>query len=357
MARRQAPKPGRAKAKNKSPVSDRTRKRLTGELKKARNRIKGLMDRMGASYEGPAIQDFYLDNVLNLISQGVHINTVYAMIRNTTAEKIRASNVRSPKDEPIVSELYGGAPVTQRQYSRLMASLSKANKNIDKARAKFDGFDDVLPAHLTPDDILRRVTSTKRLYEVLDVVDKAFTQKKLIPIAISDTGEAGTEAEVEFLQSFITNENKRRAEGAEQLKDILKSKGFFKTQQEFQVTPINTNEWDTMEKWRRRTDYFTDSADLDKANNWLTNYVNSLRNLVDTARISNAPVGTDFYENADYIFSVITHVDTPDKVRALTRFAPRISIEVNYITLDSELDAMMANLAMDWLDFELEYNT
>ena len=349
---------GAAKAKQ---FSKQTRERLTKELSKARKRISGLMARMGAAYQGPDIKDFYLENIQALHNQGVHINTIYAMIRNTTAEKIRANTAGMRKD-PIVAELYGGAPVTQTQYSRLMSAISKANRNINSMNKELQSkygntFDDVLPAPLTVDSVLRRVTSTKRMLETIDVINDAFKKKNLVPMALSETGEAGTMAEVQFLQSFITTENQRRAKNAERLKDIYKSQGMFKTQQEFGVTPINTNQWDSMDKWRRRTEYFTDAADLVKASRWLTNYYTSFNTLVDQARLHNIPVDSDFFTKAEQIQALLESIDTSDKVRALSQFSEYVSIQVNYITLDGELDSVITGVLNALQDFFVEYES
>lgn len=354
MAKRKSAKGSKSKAKNKprGPVSEATRKKLSKELKNARARIRGLMNSQGSAYNGPEIEDFYLDNVLALIKNGTHINTIYAMIRNANAKKIKRDNsAYAQRNNPIVAQTYGGAGVGQKEYSRLLKTIARANKNIEKAKEKYSGMDDIFPDYLTPESVLNKVTNVKRLEEVRKTIDSAFKSKKLVPTAINEDGEAGTAAEIEYLNAFILNENKRREIARKNIKENLDKRGFFMTQQEFDVRDVNTSTWDTLEKWRNRTEYFTDARALDKADAWLTNYITAFDNMLANARVNGFPEDSPLFENANKIFKLLQRLDSPERIREATRFSPYIHIQTFYITLDSEIEAVIENLLEEWEAF------
>lgn len=352
MAKRQSSKPKRGKDKNSSPVSERTRKNLTKQLKNARARIKRLIDKYGTEYSGPKVEDFQLPIILSLIETGTHINTVYAMIRNTTAKKYeRTTREAIEKSDPIVASMYGGIPVHNSQYMRLYSALAKANRNITSARNNFKGAEDIFPALLDADSILQKVTSTRRLDEVINTINKAFTKKKLVPVAVSDTGEAATMAELEFLDSFITEENRKRRIAREDVQQIFEERKFFKTNQEFALEDVNTSTWDNIEKWRRRTEYFTDAKALDKALTWKNNYFSSLNKLEATARDKGVFKKQEYEEIFNKIKQQANRLTSEDQIRAVVRFSEYIEIQSNYKETGAEIEALLTLLLDAWDSF------
>lgn len=314
-----------------------------------------MMNQLGSEYSGPSIETFYLNNVLEMIKRGTHINTIYAMAKNATAKKIRKQQEET-KNDPIVSSMYGGVGVRQSEMTKAMKVIAKANKNIQAAREKFADFPDILPEFISLDEVLGKVTTTKGLENVINAINKAFVPRKLVPTAINEAGEAGTIAELEYLNSFIKSENKKREKGREEIRDIYNKKKMFRTQQEFDVTDVDTSTWDTLEKWRRRSNYFTESKDLDRANNWITNYINSLN---DTALKIMSERGqgrdTEIQRKLNEIFNIISKIKTTDQVRTLTRYSEEIGMPQNYFDDITDLDIKVDNLLGAWLDFESEY--
>lgn len=355
MAKRKARKPAKSKPSNKSPISKQSRKKLTKELKNARARIRGMMNQLGAAYSGPSIETFYINNVIDMIKQGTHINTIYAMAKNATAKNIRKQTERNNAD-PIVGEMYGGAGVRQSEMTNAMRIIAKANRNIQAAHERFSDFPDILPNFISLDEILGKVTTTKGLNEVLKVIDKAFVPRKLVPQAVNEDGEAGTKAELEYLKYFVTNENKKRKEAREDIKAIYDKRKMFKTQQEFDVQEIDTSTWDTLEKWRKRSNYLTDARDLDRANNWITNYINSLNDTVlKLTSERGVTSSSDIQKKLNQIFEIIRKIKTTDEVRAVTRYSEEIDIPLNYFWDITDLDTKVDNLFEAWQMFESEY--
>lgn len=313
------------------------------------------MNQLGAAYSGPSIETFYLNNVIDMIKQGTHINTIYAMAKNATAKNIR-KQVELNANDPIVGEMYGGADIRQSEMTNAMRIIAKANRNIQAAHEKFSDFPDILPNFISLDEILAKVTTTKGLNEVLKTIDKAFVPRKLVPEAVNEDGEAGTKAELEYLNYFIKNENKKRKEAREDIKAIYEKRKMFKTQQEFDVQDIDTSTWNTLEKWRKRSNYFTDARDLDRANNWVTNYVNSLgatafKLLSERGQSEDSVVQKKLNE----IFAIITKIKTSSQVRAVTRYSEEIDIPLNYFWDITDLNTKVDNLLEAWKSFESEY--
>lgn len=355
MSKRGKRKPQKRRTGNNLPISQKSYEHLTKELRNARNRIRRLMNSQGSDYQGPALSDFYIKNVLDRLTTGTHINTIYAMTRNATAAKISKLNV-SRETNPIVAQMYGGLPVRQKQYSRLMKAVTKANANIDKSKQKYGYIPGVTPDYITPDGILNQVINEKGLDYYINSIDKNYTLKNLKPTAINAEGEAGTIAEVNFLNDIINRENKRRIAGQEQVKDQLKTRGFFMTQQEFDVTPINTSTWDTMEKKRRRTAYFTDAHDMKRAVNWMNNYINTVDALESYIR-ANRGITDDnvIIEELETIYRILSKIDNPDLVRKLVRYSEYITIQANYFGDASDLEGILDNITWAFLSFEKEY--
>lgn len=359
MAKRGVSKPKKPKAKNNAPLSDRARKNLTKALKNARERVRNLQNKYGASYIGPSPSDFHLSNILDKLTNGVHINTIYAMIRNATAKNYEKQTQKSrERRDPIVANLYGGAPVRQSQYSRLLNAIAKANKNIDAARNNPANADilDILPSPLMPDEVLSKLTSTKRLDETINVINDAFKKGNFVLTAVSETGEAATAAEIMYLNSFITNENLKRSDARLDTFNILEKTGRFKTNQEFSLQDVDTSTWDNIEKWRNRTEYFTDARALDKASRWMQNYLHSFLTLRDTGNLLGVfeqyPELNDTY---DRILGYLSRINTEDLVRAVTRFSEYIEIQQNYKSSQGEIVELLDNLESDFLIFFESY--
>ena len=355
MGKRRANKPSKSKPKNKSPIkTTAARKRLAKELKNARARIRGMISSMGDSYTGPRVEDFYLKNVEELIHGGVHINTIYAMIRNTTASKInKRQKTKKNTSDPIVAELYGGSPVKQSQYSRLMKATAKANKNIEDVINKYPDAEVILPTPLNPNEILRKVVKNEKLDELIDVIGKAFTPAKLLPTAINDDGEAGTKAEIEYLNYFIKNENKKRENAREHFKDVIKHGGRFRTQQEFDTEPINTDRFESMSTWRRRAEFYTDAKEYNRAGLWLGNYYKSILKFSDTMRSEHGYGDeSELQKMITAIIDMIEAIDDPETVRKLTYFSDSIAIAANYIgTLDNPTE-YVHEIYEAWTNFQ-----
>lgn len=313
------------------------------------------MNQLGAAYSGPSIETFYINNVIEMIKQGTHINTIYAMAKNATAKNIR-KQVKKNAEDPIVGEMYGGAGVRQSEMTNAMKIIAKANRNIQAAHEKFSDFPDILPNFISLDEILGKVTTTKGLNEVLNTIDKAFVPRKLVPEAVNENGEAGTKAELEYLMYFIKNENKKRKEAREDIKGIYEKRKMFKTQQEFDVQDIDTSTWDTLEKWRKRSNYLTDARDLDRANNWVTNYINSLSDTaLKLASERGVTSSSEIQNKLNQIFAIIRKIKSTDQVRAVTRYSEEIEIPLNYFWDITDLDTKVDNLLEAWQSYESEY--
>lgn len=357
MGKRRVNKPSKSKPKNKSPIkTTAARKRLAKELKNARARIRGMMASMGDYYTGPRVEDFYLNNVEELIRCGVHINTIYAMIRNTTASKInKRQKAKKNTADPIVAELYGGAPVRQSQYSRLMKATAKANKNIEDVINKYPGAEVILPTTLNPNEILRKVVKNEKLDELIDVIGKAFTPAKLLPTVINDDGEAGTKAEIEYLDYFIKNENKKRENAREYFKDVIKQGGRFRTQQEFDTEPINTERFESMSTWRRRAEFYTDAKEYNRAGLWLGNYYKSLLKFSATMRAEHGYGDESELQNMiKEIIDMVEAIEDPEIVRRLSYYSDSIAIAANYIETLDEPTKYMQEIFDAWIKFSME---
>lgn len=354
MARRGNGKPKKAKAGNPAGISERTRKNLTKQLANARRRVAGMIERYGVCYTGPQVQDFYLENVLDLMKNGTHINTIYAMIRNATDKKYQKQQKQYKRKDPIVTNMYGGAPVHQSQYSKLVAALAQANKNINDAKNQFPDKDDmgILPSKMSPDDILSRVTSTRRLNEVIDTITRAFVPEKLVPSYMVQTGEAVTMAEIEYLNSFITEENRKRKVARDEVKEVFDRVGRFQTQQEFALTDVDTTRWDTLDKWRRRTEFFTDAHALDKARLWMGNFMDSFNRMISIARVEGIVTDTNgMEEHISVVMEYLARLDSEELIRSVTRYSEYIQVMANYKETAEEIRAEIVNLEMSLAQF------
>lgn len=341
MAKRQKGKPKKSKAKNhNSPISDRTRKKLTSELKKARDRIRGMMARDGASYTGPSLENFYLSSIIEKIKEGMHINTVYAMIKNTTARKIRKAEEKT-KNDVVVSQTYSGQPVTQKQYTKLNQAIMKANKNIEKAREKYPEATDVLPDFLYPEQVLNQSTTTESINKAIRSIESSFKPSKLVPIAINDDGEAGTQAELEYLKRIVDEENDRRARTKQMVIDIWNDRGILITNDEFSVRPLNITNWRSMDDWRRYTSFFTDARDYKKASQWVANYERSLNALESVLLDSFGYSDTDpEFKALVEIREKLHSLKDPEQIRMITRFSEYINVKDNYIGRDEDAETV-----------------
>lgn len=341
------------RSKKKYPISDRSLERLKKELKKARSRISNLQKRMGASYIGPKVEDFYLENVLNRIQHGTHINTVYAMTRNATAEKIRKANAQIASN-PIVGELYGGAPVRQKEYSKLMNAAAKANRVITAAVKEHPENADLYPALLDPSEIMQKVINQRGLKDITKLITQSFTPRKMEIVALNEDGLAGTEAEKEYLTYFIDNENKKREKARKQAQIDFEKTHVLLTQNEFDVRPLNTDHFKSLDFFRRVSNAVTDAADLHRADLWKMNYYSTLEAAEAYLR-SETNVSREALDDLQQIYRIIERMEDPSLVRHITRYSEDITIQGNYFEYITDAEEAIAATLEAWLRFEREY--
>lgn len=339
---------------NKIPkISKQSKERLTKQLANARKRIKRAMDKAGRSYHGPDIKDFYLSTALEKLASGMHINTLYAMARNATAEKIADAASKWQKQQPV-AYMYGGGGVTKAEYSKLTKAAAKANKMLTSALKKYPYLEGILPDGYYPSDLLQKVTTKKALREMTDALNKAYTKENMQLIPINENGEAGLKAEIEFLNFFISGENKKRQEAAKAQKIDYENHGVLLLQNEFDTRPINWQTAANMDHLRKIAEATTDSKDMDRADNWLINYMGTLDALEEYLR-SERNIDPKILKKLDEIYEIIGRINDPSMIRHITKYSEAIAIAYNYFDDTEEVDEQLTAIELAWLSFEAEY--
>ena len=314
---------------------------------------------MGGFYIGPALEDFHFDTVRQKLESGIHINSIYASIRRATVAEITKQS-EERKNNPYVDTLYGGRPVTQKEYSRLSDAIARANRNIQWYIRENPDMAGIAPQQLVTSDILGKVTTRKGLRDITKRIEESYKRSNFVPVALNEDGEAGIKAELDYYKYFIETENERRAKARANAWARVEATGLLKTQQEFGMSPLDTSHWNTMEKIRKRSQYFTEAKDFTRAENWLREYEVRLESLAEWMYTNGGPEGRESIQASQaaiyrVLNEIITDENNVDLIRYLTQFDPRIAIQETYYADASDILNYYENAAELFMQFYKEY--
>lgn len=255
-------------------ISQRSRKILKSEAEKARSRLRSFSKRADSdNYFAPDSSEYTLAKLLKRIGNGESVRSVLREVRNLTADKLKLG-----KAKPVVSDL--GYTLKPSEVRAIKSAVTEANKNISKAREKFDFAKDILPEMKNAQEVIRKAVNSDSIKFQLDLL-KQYTPENLIPTAINEYGEAGTKAEVYETTKILEKENDRRKKIRETL-DPQVIQGYFVSQDDYDTREINIKDIVGIQGLRSRAETWDDFAITVRANKFLYNYEKTLE-LVEVA--------------------------------------------------------------------------
>lgn len=322
MPKRKSSKSKPSKLEITSGISHRSFETLKAKAGKARKRIQAFTKRKDAfNYFLPDASDYTLEALVQRFINGESLRSIYKEVDNVTA-----ANIRSGVSPAFQTK--AGYKLTTREASALKSAVDTANRNIRAARKKFSDpiFKDVLPEEFNLEDVKQNLTTGKSVANKINDL-QVFTPDKLVPIAINETGEAGTQAEYEYTRGILERENERRAKIRE-MNDPEKHKGRFMQGSEYDAKPIDIDSIKTLDKLRKRSTTWDDSARLYRANLYLKNYSDSMK-LFETIMRMNGYMNDTIAERLEYIQDVISRLYyDEDAITYISNRMPELSMEV-----------------------------
>lgn len=261
MPKRGAGKSKRPTAYTKAGISKRSYERILKEADKARSRLRDLSRRNpDADYIIPDTKDYTIKNILERIQEGDTTRQVLRELRNLTAEKLR-------KGQSTIRSDFGYS-VSPSEQSRIKRAVDKANAAIRKAPSSVPQ-----PEQFSTQEIIKNITSKEALESKLSGL-KQYTPKNIEQI-VTVGDDQMTKAEYLEKTAILERENARREKKREELSKPPKA-GFLIEQADVDLTPIDIENIGTAARLRRRAKTWSDPARVQRANNFLYNYEDSL---------------------------------------------------------------------------------
>lgn len=300
---------------------------LGNEARNARRRLQRLINQDDSDlYNIPSPKEYTIEKLRNRLEAGERLETIVDELRGLTS-----SNIKS------------GATVTNFGYrlsndekKALRYAVSKANRNITLARKKFNDIQDVFPETFSYTDFIQNISGPDAVkYKIEDL--GVFTRDKLVPIAVNELGEAGTQAEKEYYTRIIERENERRAN---QFKDFdpTQPNTFLRVTADFGKKPIQITGETTREQLKKRAKTWDDPARIYRSNLFLTNYIKALDNFEAILR-HNGMINSTIQMRIDYIREVIPRFyNNEEAIFNIAYTIPGIDIGIMYDSFGTELN-------------------
>lgn len=329
MAKRKARKSKKAQIAASAGISVRMLNIITKEAANVRRRISRTLARYGDEISSALDPVAYrLENILSRIASGEKVSSIRREINGIGAESIRA-------EAPAKITTESGYTLTPAENIKLRRAVAQANKNIVEARKKFDVAADIMPQEFTIQDMQQKIVGKEGVERQVELL-QLFTPENLVPKAVFETGEAGTQAEFEYYAKTLEQENERRAETARNIKQIAEQangdefdetiQGFFRTQAVTDAKPIDIGRIQDMETLKRRASTWDDPARLKRANDYLSRYEQQL-DLLEYLLDHNGFMNEHIEKRFDYIRDVISRMYGNEKlITYVARYIPAIDI-------------------------------
>ena len=300
---------------------------LVNEARNARRRLRALMDSEDSElYYIPNPGEYTTEKLRNRLEAGEKVETIVDELRGLTSSNIKSG--------ATVTNL--GYRLSNEEKKALRSAISKANRNITFARRKFNDIQDVFPETFNYTDFIQNISGPDAVkYKIEDL--GVFTKDKLVPIAVNEIGEAGTQAEKEYYIRIIERENERRAN---QFKDFdpTQPNTFLRVTADFGKKPIQITGETTRDQLKKRAKTWDDPARIYRSNLFLTNYIKALDNFEAVLR-HNGMINSTIQMRIDYIREVIPRFyNNEEAIFNLSNTIPGIDIGLMYDSFGTELN-------------------
>lgn len=320
MAKRKKSKAKRVSSAAKAGLSTRSYNLLKKEAGNARRRINNFLKRSDAyEYFVPSQESYTLANLLERVGAGESVKSLLKEVRAITAEKITTST-----STPVVSKL--GYKLKQSEAKAIRDAVTKANKNIREAREKFDIAVDILPELKSSDKIIAQAVNSTSIKNQLDILNQ-YTPENLIPIAINESGEAGTQAELYETTKILELENERRKRLRDQTEKQIVH-GYLVDQNQYESRDIDIESIETIKDMRRMAGTWSDYGAVVRANIYLQNYSDSLE-LLTASLINIGMYNETVGDMIKFIHKTISKLyNNEEAISFISRYVPEVSIAI-----------------------------
>lgn len=296
MGRRKSSKPKRPSSKNRGGLSKKQYTTLKRDATNARRRIINFLKRDDSSkYTVPLASDYTISKLIKRIEKGETVKAITSELRSITANNIIDANRAKKKRDFKISKS---------QSKELSELIKNANTNIRAAKSHFKYFKDIFPKEFKVKEVKDNIKSERGFKDALEDL-ALYTPDRLIPRAINDDGEVGTEAEATHYRNMLERENERRRRRKENF-NPRESGGFFMSQSEYDTKEINIASLN-MEQLRKKAMIWDEPARIQRADIFLTNYENALEGL-EASFIMNGLYNDKVEEMFNFIHQTLSNM-------------------------------------------------
>lgn len=145
----------------------------------------------------------------------------------------------------------------------------------------------------------------------------------------TDTGEAIVTAQYEIIKERIARENERRANLRAIVQERQEESGFFKTEEEQALKPIDISQYDSLDKLNKIYDYLEPDAINTRAFTWKERYVEKLDDMVTTLQIEHPKGSMDEVIGAlDRVRDIVRNLNSEEAITAASHFNPVMDVSV-----------------------------
>lgn len=212
----------------------------------------------------------------------------------------------------------------------LEQTIQQVNAELEKYRNQSDYTQAVVPPAYDINKVREHLTDAESYKREIERLRNAYLDN---PEWVQAFGTYGggvmTKGERNYLQTFVDEENARRAE-ARKLLEEQEKRGYLPTEPEFATRHIDTSTYDA-ERLRRTANIYTDMAMDRRAAIWKENYLRSIYQIHEAVVHSGyGMVGKMGKEDFEKLYltlvNLITNLETTEAVRRASLYGPEITI-------------------------------
>lgn len=221
-----------------------------------------------------------------------------------------------------------GLNLSKQQYEKYTKAVRNYNRRIQRAYNKI-GELDILPKKVSPKEQLEKFVDKRSVTQFIKDLE-SITSKNLVIVGHPKTGEAITKGELDLIRRRIKRENARRARIKKLVGKQQEEIGFFKTDNDKILMPIDENKYSSIESLRKASEKFTGGYQERLAIAWRDRYLNRIEYNIQQAIVAGMDPSGNIITKLERIKGYVESLRTLSEITRAAYGAPEMDITVIY---------------------------
>lgn len=219
-----------------------------------------------------------------------------------------------------------GVKLSGTEVDKLKKAIKYYNSRIKRAQAII-GDSTLLPPHYNYSETIDKFRTKSSVNAFIKDLER-YNAKTLQLTSLESTGEAITKAEYELIKDRIARENRRRKKLKRLVDEQQKEIGFFKTDNEKLLRPIDINKYGSLERLRAASNRFAEDRLYTRAEEWKQRYIDKVNYNIGLAIIAGFDPNGEEIEKMKRIVGYLESLDTLENITRAAYASPAMDITI-----------------------------